>query len=37
MERHGGRATLRSAPGEGTEVRLSMTLDTQDETMEESR
>jgi len=23
MERHGGRATIRSAPGEGTEVRLS--------------
>ena len=22
MERHGGTATLRSAPGEGTEVRL---------------
>ena len=24
MERHGGRAVLRSAPGEGTEVRLEM-------------
>ncbi len=26
MERHGGRADVRSAPGEGTEVRLRMTL-----------
>lgn len=26
MERHGGSAEVRSAPGEGTEVRLSMTL-----------
>lgn len=26
MERHGGRAVVRSAPGEGTEVRLTMRL-----------
>ena len=26
MERHGGRAEIRSAPGEGTEVRLSATV-----------
>jgi signal transduction histidine kinase len=26
MERHGGTARIRSAPGEGTEVRLSMSL-----------
>ena len=25
MERHGGRADVRSAPGEGTEIRLHMT------------
>ncbi|WOP18765.1 PspC domain-containing protein [Raineyella sp. LH-20] len=25
MERHGGRATIRSAPGQGTDVRLEMT------------
>ena len=24
MERHGGRAEVRSAPGEGTEVRLHL-------------
>ncbi len=24
MQRHGGRAVLRSAPGEGTEVRLTL-------------
>lgn len=26
MERHGGRARIRSAPGEGTEIRLTMDL-----------
>ncbi|MGH3455190.1 MAG: PspC domain-containing protein [Nocardioidaceae bacterium] len=31
MERHGGMADVRSAPGEGTEVRLSMTLQERDE------
>ncbi len=31
MERHGGSADVRSAPGEGTEVRLSMTLQDRDE------
>jgi signal transduction histidine kinase len=31
MERHGGLADIRSAPGEGTEVRLSMTLQERDE------
>jgi signal transduction histidine kinase len=31
MERHGGTAVIRSAPGEGTEVRLSMTLPDRDE------
>ena len=25
MDRHGGRATIRSAPGQGTDVRLEMT------------
>jgi signal transduction histidine kinase/phage shock protein PspC (stress-responsive transcriptional regulator) len=32
MERHGGRADVRSAPGEGTEVRLHMTRQTQHQT-----
>jgi signal transduction histidine kinase len=27
MERHGGSAQIRSAPGEGTEVRLSTRKD----------
>jgi signal transduction histidine kinase len=36
MARHGGRATLRSAPGEGTEVHLSMELGAAP-TMEEER
>jgi signal transduction histidine kinase/phage shock protein PspC (stress-responsive transcriptional regulator) len=31
MERHGGTAVIRSRPGEGTEVRLSMTLSDRDE------
>jgi signal transduction histidine kinase len=31
MERHGGKVRLRSAPGEGTEVHLSMTLADQGE------
>jgi hypothetical protein len=26
MERHGGKAFIRTAPGEGTEVRLEMEL-----------
>ena len=26
MERHGGTADVRSAPGEGTEIRLTMSL-----------
>jgi signal transduction histidine kinase/phage shock protein PspC (stress-responsive transcriptional regulator) len=36
MARHGGRATVRSAPGEGTEVHLSMDLGAAP-TMEEER
>jgi signal transduction histidine kinase len=36
MTRHGGRATVRSAPGEGTEVHLSMELGAAP-TMEEER
>jgi signal transduction histidine kinase len=36
MARHGGRATVRSAPGEGTEVHLSMELGAA-ATMEEER
>ena len=31
MQRHGGTAVLRTAPGEGTEVRLTMTTTTSDE------
>jgi|RhiMethySRZTD1v2_1073278.scaffolds.fasta_scaffold30782_4 signal transduction histidine kinase/phage shock protein PspC (stress-responsive transcriptional regulator) len=31
MQRHGGSASIRSGPGEGTEVRLSMTLQERDE------
>jgi hypothetical protein len=27
MDRHGGTATIRSAPGEGTEVHLAMDLE----------
>ena len=27
MRRHGGTAAIRTAPGEGTEVRLAMTTD----------
>jgi signal transduction histidine kinase len=30
MQRHGGSATVRSAPGQGTEVRLSMTTSTEE-------
>jgi signal transduction histidine kinase len=29
MQRHGGKAEIRSTPGEGTEVRLSMPIDTE--------
>jgi signal transduction histidine kinase len=29
MQRHGGRAEIRSTPGEGTEVRLSMPIDSE--------
>jgi signal transduction histidine kinase/phage shock protein PspC (stress-responsive transcriptional regulator) len=36
MRRHGGQAEVRSAPGEGTEVRLRMTVTTKD-TKEEAR
>jgi signal transduction histidine kinase len=32
MQRHGGSAALRTAPGEGTEVRLSMTIEGEEET-----
>ena len=28
MKRHGGRATIRSTPGDGTEVELTMTRTT---------
>jgi signal transduction histidine kinase len=31
MLRHGGSASLRTAPGDGTEVRLTMTIETSDE------
>jgi signal transduction histidine kinase len=31
MQRHGGSAEVRTAPGEGTEVRLSMTIEGTDE------
>lgn len=33
MDRHGGRAEIRSAPGEGTEVRLFLPLTTTEPTM----
>jgi signal transduction histidine kinase len=32
MDRHGGRAVIRSAPGEGTEVRLMVTSDVEETT-----
>ena len=37
MHRHGGTVTIRTAPGEGTEVRLSMQFSTAHSTSEESR
>jgi signal transduction histidine kinase len=37
MERHGGRADVRSAPGEGTEVRLHMTRHAQHQTQHQTQ
>jgi signal transduction histidine kinase len=31
VERHGGTVTIRSAPGEGTEVRMQLPLSTSQE------